>query len=704
MHNERWMKICGGLASAALGLAWLAMAPAMADVPQYAASLNGSNQFLLTSAALDESGARSYTLEAWLWPRSLGGPRHALSTDIGAGQWSLVQGTNHHWLVYRGQNQAADTGFLVDTSRWQHLAVVFDKDAAAVRVVYNTNVFTTVGPWYYTNAPLNLLVGARVATNDYGAPPLAGLALWLSADVGAQGMAAAITNWLDRSGAGRHVRSTGPGAGPTLVSNTPAGRPALRFDGTNDSLAATSAFSLRGLTGVTVFVVAAPGNAQGVAGCYHSAVAWSGDDPARAFYTPGGYTVDYAFGAGAGSIYAYNRAASALGDWEIGMAVHAGTTNGLWINGTNVQAAASAAVIPSTNSAFWVGRGWSNTFFQGDIAEILVYTNTLTAAQILAADTYLRAKYWQSAWQTNCFFHGWVDDVRVWQTARSATQVAAQYTNALYGPAEAGLMMYYMLDEGVGNFVFDTSTNQLHGVLVNAASNSWVAGVPLNLPTGYGLESVGLWVGAASLNLVNRPVPPGAGSGAWDGESVTNAGGTFPLQLLVHLNTNREAYLLQRVVLAGYWTNVVATNAAGAAILTNQVLRYRLYADESRVPADALYIKRISSVGFSLMAPAPLAGWPLANATVPLAARDPANPFVHAYHPDFGATQNVVAVTRQISMLFLPLDPDDPGNPFWNVSESGGIYREMITGLHANPLYVEGTFYLNKVNHVGVLE
>jgi hypothetical protein len=96
-------------------------------------------------------------------------------------------------------------------------------------------------------------------------------------------------------------------------------------------------------------------------------------------------------------------------------------------------------------------------------------------------------------------------------------------------------------------------------------------------------------------------------------------------RLLLHVDAQGQARLLQRVLLAWQGTNTTDTNR-----------QYALYSDESKVPASASEVYRLSSVAFPLIAPVSLAG-ELGYALfgrVDLGYDDPVNPFKHAYHPD----------------------------------------------------------------------
>ena len=59
-------------------------------------------------------------------------------------------------------------------------------------------------------------------------------------------------------------------------------------------------------------------------------------------------------------------------------------------------------------------------------------------------------------------------------------------------------------------------------------------------------------------------------------------------------------------------------------------------------------------------------------------------------------------VTRAIELEFLDVSPDAP--PEWGDSALGGIWHEIITGLHRAPIALEGAFAIQRVAGVGTLD
>ena len=61
------------------------------------------------------------------------------------------------------------------------------------------------------------------------------------------------------------------------------------------------------------------------------------------------------------------------------------------------------------------------------------------------------------------------------------------------------------------------------------------------------------------------------------------------------------------------------------------------------------------------------------------------------------------SVNRDISLQFTAVDPDNLSQAGWGDNQLGGIYSETMTGLHKDPLRIEGTFRLHRASRIGVL-
>jgi len=214
-------------------------------------------------------------------------------------------------------------------------------------------------------------------------------------------------------------------------------------------------------------------------------------------------------------------------------------------------------------------------------------------------------------------------------------------------------------------------------------------------------ERAGLWVGQVSLNQVNAP--------AYTTNTVISTPAPMSVRLIMHVDNTGQARLLQEVLVA--WDPTLTDDPH-----TNGT--YALYASEKFLPSSASQIKRITSVGFPVMAPVSLTG--LLGTTndamvgfVNISFDDPTNPFLHRYHPqhdnkdwDFVAYTNAVEVpniTRQISMDFITVT-NTAADPIWGVDAVAGTYTESLTGLRAQPIIMTGPFALQRISRIAQLQ
>jgi hypothetical protein len=220
----------------------------------------------------------------------------------------------------------------------------------------------------------------------------------------------------------------------------------------------------------------------------------------------------------------------------------------------------------------------------------------------------------------------------------------------------------------------------------------------------------GLWAGTVTINKVSEAANP-------ENPTVpTPAAGEFTFRLIVHIDENGAAKLLQKVTLMQVQP-VLDTN--GEVVTPG---RYVLLTDESLLPQYTgvamrdgnLIGRRITAPVFAFENPVnmiePQTNVLVANITMDY--KDPKNPFVHAFHPDhdnlterFEATPlpegfESFTFTRSLRLEFSEQDPEALNLPSWGYNVIGGVYKETITGVHRQPLAVQGTFKLTRVSDV----
>ena len=211
-----------------------------------------------------------------------------------------------------------------------------------------------------------------------------GLVLWLKADA-IIGLADgdAIGTWPDSSGQGNNATQATASKKPTYKTGIINGNPVVRLDGTDDEL--RTPFLM--LTNMTVFVVMLSEDlATG-----HYLLAFEGGLESNAIIT--GFTSGL---VETFSVPRISAGAFSTSDFSLHVLRRdvAGGSTATFKNGS--QVATSGIVEAASTGALWIGirNGFpSSEFFDGDIAEILVYNSALSTRDREAVEGYLNAKY-----------------------------------------------------------------------------------------------------------------------------------------------------------------------------------------------------------------------------------------------------------------------------------------------------------------------
>jgi hypothetical protein len=235
-------------------------------------------------------------------------------------------------------------------------------------------------------------------------------------------------------------------------------------------------------------------------------------------------------------------------------------------------------------------------------------------------------------------------------------------------------------------------------------------GVVCDVPPPQFYDTTGLWVGEVVVDKVSRaPTRPGGGN-TWDTVTPQPVSKPYSFRVLLHSRSNGTCRILQQVYPAAL------TKDDGSSEL--HLFTKAEYAAQYRNDNPKVRITRISSANFAPMSPVECSGI-FGSGTVAgvvnLAFDDPVNPFVHPYHPQHdnreihnGVESALPAgvesfdVSRELQFIFDATDPLAGGNPNWNISESGGVFKERVTGLNKT-IYVSGVFRLKKLSECGVL-
>lgn len=223
----------------------------------------------------------------------------------------------------------------------------------------------------------------------------------------------------------------------------------------------------------------------------------------------------------------------------------------------------------------------------------------------------------------------------------------------------------------------------------------------------------GLWVGTISVNKVSHPTDTTSPNTPKLTASEAN------LRLMLHVDDSGTVKLLSQV--AVMWKD--GTKDANGELV--EPGRYVLVTDESLISRfkgstlrDGQPVgRRISSVAFPLAEPLPLSGSFGSSVTgsLTMGYDHPLNPFKHRYHPDHdnldGESTGKLAegkesftIVREIQLQFSEVDPEGLTLAGWGDTHFGGRFTEMISGVHRNPIHVEGTFRVARVSNTGSLD
>lgn len=258
----------------------------------------------------------------------------------------------------------------------------------------------------------NRLMRPKVS-NTFNPSQLTGLSLWLDAAYGASlfdatsggslvtADSSAVARWEDRSGNGRHFTQSTANNRPLLRTGTNGKNslPILEFDGSNDSLFGDTTQYTKSTAAFTVFIVF---NVSSTAGQYPVIFATRTNIPSNNWRiinsNVAGYS-DMSFGS-SNTFTPYKTSGVTRGTWYSysvtyngsGAATssnYAATTNG---SSSTLSASGVFGTDSGTNAAIGCESSSAN-FMKGNIAELCVYSQALSAADLAKLQTYAKSKW-----------------------------------------------------------------------------------------------------------------------------------------------------------------------------------------------------------------------------------------------------------------------------------------------------------------------
>lgn len=237
--------------------------------------------------------------------------------------------------------------------------------------------------WYYTGDVYELVaIRGSITAADRQALELYLADKW--------NIPTALTTWNDLAGVAHATQAT-DGNKPKYVPNALAGRPVVRFDGTDDKLViATGVVNLNG--SCTVFTVVNANNA-GAAEVFFEWAVGAGTNQGPLMFDAS-FRITDNVGFKDSPVWLTNPI-SARYMLLTGRYTQGGNVEG-WTNGvTNGAGTATSGNNPNTLDTFTIGtHGTAGTLpLQGDILEVLAYNRALSDAERAAVENYLKSKY-----------------------------------------------------------------------------------------------------------------------------------------------------------------------------------------------------------------------------------------------------------------------------------------------------------------------
>jgi len=254
--------------------------------------------------------------------------------------------------------------------------------------------------WLYFTA--HVAAGA-MESGGRPAPPdaLPGLVFWAKADAGvATNESGKVTGWADQSGRGNHAAATDASA-PVFVASEPGlnGQPTLRFNGTSQKMTVANRILTNGIAGCTVIAMAKADVNDDVSivgirtGGGNPLVQLDQDSSGHARFI-----VRNSAGVSASAATALAPAHTGIYGMYAGrLDKGAGTvwTNRIYFSKSSAEAVASADFGANgnlTSGDQYIGAA-SSRFWDGDIAELLIYERALSEAELGKVGDYLASRY-----------------------------------------------------------------------------------------------------------------------------------------------------------------------------------------------------------------------------------------------------------------------------------------------------------------------
>lgn len=221
--------------------------------------------------------------------------------------------------------------------------------------------------------------------------------LWLQGNTGVSESGGLVNSWLDQSGNGNNAIGSGA-TRPLFVSSDASlnNRPTISFSpsGTNNHLVIADADNLDNSTGFTSFVVFKPASVTGTQGIFSKRTG-NGTDQSYVLFRNGSEITTRITGNNISGSTLVNGTPTIISSVFNGVVANPRIFQ--YQNGNVTVSGNGPTSIPNNASDLFLGTfdvsGGETRNIDGSIAEIIIYTSTLNAAQRQVVENYLSAKY-----------------------------------------------------------------------------------------------------------------------------------------------------------------------------------------------------------------------------------------------------------------------------------------------------------------------
>lgn len=325
------------------------------------------------------------------------------SSALAAGNFSLISPANGFTTLggninFSWNNSTNASSYVLQLSSNASFSNIVSQSPTLLNNFYSVSLAT--GTYYWRVLAANVCgntTASDIRTLEVFSPiNVANLAVWLRADSGVTISGGTVSQWSDGSGNNLNASQSTPANAPSVITNVALlnNKPALLFDGSNDFL---NGLTIPGIdiSSASVFVVT-KGNAQtGVlAGIFNIGTLNNGMWFYRRMFT-GRLTLINDYGSNTQILDVPNSMPNTGFKYGLfGMVKNFGSESRLYIN-SNESAYSSNSALSGvfTNSNYVLGFGQGYGYYNGEIAEVIVYKKALSTQERTQVENYLYTKY-----------------------------------------------------------------------------------------------------------------------------------------------------------------------------------------------------------------------------------------------------------------------------------------------------------------------